>query len=263
MQGRILSEGVLRAEDGKRYTFSMSDIQNSQGIDDLIGLEVDFELEDGVAKELIVLNIRQSSLQNNANTSNSATQQRDYDKCIELDPGIKTTYKIFHGIIRQNNESLTSSTEGKIDTSWTGSVKGNIKTIFQRTNTFKIGDKTFIYQSNNSKFLLINQNLFEDGDEISVITEPKPIAGYYHIHALKNHTKDYLTTKDNLIIGKIVVWLVLIVSIMGLLGSIKTFSVGTFFLSLFLILVVIICIWILPKIKAFAKLVKFIDNYKA
>ncbi len=50
---------------------------------------------------------------------------------------------------------------------------------------------------------------------------------------------------------------------MGLLGSIKTFSVGTFFLSLFLILVVIICIWILPKIKAFAKLVKFIDNYKA
>ncbi|MBR2149362.1 MAG: hypothetical protein IJ965_08055 [Campylobacter sp.] len=112
MQGRILSEGVLRAEDGKRYTFSMSDIQNSQGIDELIGLEVDFELEDGVAKELIVLNIRQSSLQNNANTPNSATQQRDYGKCVELDPGIKTTYKIFHGIIRQNNESLTSSTEG-------------------------------------------------------------------------------------------------------------------------------------------------------
>ncbi|WP_096026035.1 hypothetical protein [Campylobacter lanienae] len=263
MQGRILSEGVLRAEDGKRYIFSMSDIQNSQGIDDLIGLEVDFELEDGVAKELIVVNIRQSSLQNNANTPNSATQQRDYDKCVELDPGIKSTYKIFHGVIHQNNESITSSTEGKIDTSWTGSVKGNIKTIFQKTNTFKIGDKTFIYQSNNSKFLLTNQRLFEDGDEISVISEPKPIAGYYHIHALKNHTKDYLTTKHNSTIEKIVVWLVLIVSIMGLFGSIKTFSVGTFFLSLFLILVVIICIWILPKIKAFAKLVKFIDNYKA
>ncbi|WP_181565898.1 hypothetical protein [Campylobacter hyointestinalis] len=30
------------------------------------------KLEDGVAKELIVLNIRQSSLQNNANTPNSA-----------------------------------------------------------------------------------------------------------------------------------------------------------------------------------------------
>ncbi|RAZ50503.1 hypothetical protein [Campylobacter hyointestinalis] len=91
-----------------------------------------------------------------------------------------------------------------------------------------------------------------------MILEPKSIAG--HIHVLKNHTKDYLGTKST--IEKILVWLALIVSIIGLLGSIKTFSVGTFFLGLFLILVIILCIWILPKIKAFAKLLKFIDNYK-
>ena len=45
MQGKILADGILRAEDGNRYKFDIKDIENlSQEGQNLTGLEVDFEL---------------------------------------------------------------------------------------------------------------------------------------------------------------------------------------------------------------------------
>lgn len=50
MTGKILGiqqdKGVIRANDGNRYTFNASEIQNADGknISDFIGSEVDFEI---------------------------------------------------------------------------------------------------------------------------------------------------------------------------------------------------------------------------
>lgn len=46
MNGKILGKGVIRADDGRRYSFNTSEVKNAQGIniDDLIGSEVDFEI---------------------------------------------------------------------------------------------------------------------------------------------------------------------------------------------------------------------------
>lgn len=48
MKGIILAEGILRAEDGKRYNFNLNGIQNLSKFANaneysLDGLEVDFE----------------------------------------------------------------------------------------------------------------------------------------------------------------------------------------------------------------------------
>lgn len=49
MNGKILGNGVIRGDDGRRYLFNANEIQNAQGknIDDLIGSEVDFEIANG------------------------------------------------------------------------------------------------------------------------------------------------------------------------------------------------------------------------
>lgn len=50
MTGKILGiqqdKGVIRANDGNRYAFNASEIQNAQGknVADLVGSEVDFEI---------------------------------------------------------------------------------------------------------------------------------------------------------------------------------------------------------------------------
>ena len=49
MNGKILGDGVIRGNDGKRYAFSANEIKNAQGksIGDLVGSEVDFEISNG------------------------------------------------------------------------------------------------------------------------------------------------------------------------------------------------------------------------
>ncbi|MGX2983399.1 hypothetical protein [Helicobacter sp. 23-1045] len=48
MTGKILGveqdKGVIRANDGNRYAFNVSEIQNAKNISDLVGNEVDFEI---------------------------------------------------------------------------------------------------------------------------------------------------------------------------------------------------------------------------
>lgn len=55
MNGKILGKGVIRGNDGKRYSFNTSEIKNAQGIkiDDLIGSEVDFETSNWGGGEFI------------------------------------------------------------------------------------------------------------------------------------------------------------------------------------------------------------------
>ena len=49
MNGKILGDGVIRGNDGKRYIFNANEIKNAQGksIGDLVGSEVDFEISNG------------------------------------------------------------------------------------------------------------------------------------------------------------------------------------------------------------------------
>ena len=54
MQGKILADGLISGVDGKRYTFTASDLKNAQGksADAFIGCEVDFIGENGKASEI-------------------------------------------------------------------------------------------------------------------------------------------------------------------------------------------------------------------
>lgn len=53
MQGKILAEGIIRGEDGKRYTYELGDIQDCDS-PPLADSEVDFEVKDGKAVDIIV-----------------------------------------------------------------------------------------------------------------------------------------------------------------------------------------------------------------
>lgn len=56
MKGKILALGIIRGEDGNRYSFSLEDIQNlgSKDENSLINCEVDFEIEDSNAKSIFI-----------------------------------------------------------------------------------------------------------------------------------------------------------------------------------------------------------------
>ena len=56
MQGKILADGLISGNDGKRYTFTPSDLKNAEGkgSNSLIGCEVDFEGKGGKASEIYI-----------------------------------------------------------------------------------------------------------------------------------------------------------------------------------------------------------------
>ncbi|EMZ38562.1 hypothetical protein [Helicobacter bilis] len=59
MQGKILGLGVIRGDDGNRYSFSLDDIANLSGYNsrNLAGYQVDFEIdEENKAKDIFILN---------------------------------------------------------------------------------------------------------------------------------------------------------------------------------------------------------------
>lgn len=68
MKGTILSNGILRAEDGKRYSFKLKEIQNLSKFPytdehSLDGMEVDFEKgEKDEATSLFLLTTKESKI---------------------------------------------------------------------------------------------------------------------------------------------------------------------------------------------------------
>lgn len=72
MQGKILGAGTISAEDGNRYKFEETDIQNLDDItiEQITGLSVDFIIEDSKAKEVFILNNEPVSKATTTTTSN-------------------------------------------------------------------------------------------------------------------------------------------------------------------------------------------------
>ncbi len=58
MRGKILSAGVISADDGNRYKFEEQAIQNLENreINNLVNADVDFVINDGKADEIFILN---------------------------------------------------------------------------------------------------------------------------------------------------------------------------------------------------------------
>lgn len=53
MQGKVLSDSVIRGKDGKRYAYESSDIQGCDSAPPMES-EVDFEVKDGKAVDIII-----------------------------------------------------------------------------------------------------------------------------------------------------------------------------------------------------------------
>ena len=68
IKGTILSNGILRAEDGKRYTFKLDEIQNLSKFPytdehSLDGIEVDFETgENNEATSLFLITTKEAKI---------------------------------------------------------------------------------------------------------------------------------------------------------------------------------------------------------
>ena len=55
MQGKILADGIIKGEDGKRYTYQPSDIKGCDSPPPAQS-EVDFEVKNGKAVDIIITN---------------------------------------------------------------------------------------------------------------------------------------------------------------------------------------------------------------
>lgn len=56
MQGKILADGLIGANDGNRYSFSIQDVKNlgSKTMSDVVNAEVDFEIDGTKAKSIFI-----------------------------------------------------------------------------------------------------------------------------------------------------------------------------------------------------------------
>lgn len=56
MQGKILAENLISGNDGNRYKFDISDVENLKGesIQNIVGREVDFQVQENMAKSIFL-----------------------------------------------------------------------------------------------------------------------------------------------------------------------------------------------------------------
>lgn len=87
MEGKILGVGVIRGKDGKRYAFDESDIDTQgKGIDELIGCEIDFEVQDNKAVSIYLLNSKPTSTKpiNSLNPTNNSIRNLKIEFFISI-----------------------------------------------------------------------------------------------------------------------------------------------------------------------------------
>ena len=288
MQGKILADGILRAEDGNRYKFDIKDIENlSQDGQNLTGLEVDFELIDGEAKSLYITS-NQAVSNPQSNKSQFINQEQEEpeieSKCVEIKaPKTSKKIKCFHGIVlddihsRDYETTLNHTTGGgSIKPGLFGSANVNLNTqtmqlpLQMNTKTFHMGDKTFFVQNSAAqtmadKFLgsNITGNQLEPGDEITIYAErTKSVLltktpNLYTAICYRNHRNNFIYGRKSIVAHFIFlpIWLVWYVCFLIIeLATVNNFVFSSCFL--------IFCIFVLFKRYLAAKAqIKFLEKF--
>lgn len=207
MRGKILGAGIIRAEDGKRYTFELADIQNLANREDLEGLEIDFEPQDSKALDIFILKQAKS-----AHDEPQAQVPQSFCEEVNIGASLKK-HSVFYGIVDKHSENTVSQSFGNISgggsnlSGGINAIKGHFTSALSTASKFKLGDKTFkmgesmrtltplIGMTNPamgvlSSFLNQSGGNIEPGDKILVLaTEPRH--GFYEAIAIKNFTKAY------------------------------------------------------------------------
>ena len=220
MKGTILSNGILRAEDGKRYTFKLDEIQNLSKFPytdehSLDGIEVDFETgENNEATSLLLITTKEAKITppppRQPNYTQGSVESSKHSFCEEIQTGIESKFIVFRGIIENPNDSQTTHTFGEVKGN-ARRVTGAISSLIQKDKRFKMGDKTFVFDINAvgklapllalsgagavnpmlSAISSSNDINLESGDEVIVAALKDKNTGLYRVEALKNLSKDY------------------------------------------------------------------------
>ena len=218
MKGTILSNGILRAEDGKRYTFKLDEIQNLSKFPytdehSLDGIEVDFETgENNEATSLFLITTKEAKITppRQPNYTQGSVESSKHSFCEEIQTGIESKFIVFRGIIENPNDSQTTHTFGEVKGN-ARRVTGAISSLIQKDKRFKMGDKTFVFDINAvgklapllalsgagavnpmlSAISSSNDINLESGDEVIVAALKDKNTGLYRVEALKNLSKDY------------------------------------------------------------------------
>ena len=165
MKGVVLTNGIIRADDGNRYSFELSDVVNLNGLDDLSELEVDFEPHENLAKSVCLLN----------------QKGRVVSKCEELYKIWK--FHVFRGTVVLKNQSAYTETSGRISTGLWGGVSGSINSISYSQKVFSLGNQYFDLTEH-----AFNAGFLENGDDILVLGMNHK--GGFRVLDFKNITKN-------------------------------------------------------------------------
>ena len=97
MKGMVLTNGIIRAEDGNRYSFELGDVVNLNDLSDLSELEVDFEPHENTAKSICLLNQKVAQ----------KAQNKIATKCEEI--ASFGRYHVFRGVANLQKEYSAGS----------------------------------------------------------------------------------------------------------------------------------------------------------
>lgn len=197
MKGTILDLGVIRAEDGKRYTFKAEDIENlNPNIGDFSGLEVDFEPLENTATSIFIiskatnavaksdsqsspwLNLVKDVAMNFLNKNESNNNHESF--CVELETNSQF-FEVYVGNAVVASEFFSAKNITKVTQNlFTGNLKGTLHSAIKPSRVIRIADKSFnmklnTVSSNNAMLgaLLNSSGDIDDGDFIVLLAEPQ------------------------------------------------------------------------------------------
>lgn len=228
MKGTILTNGIIRADDGNRYSFELSDVENLGGLEDLSELEVDFEPQDKSAKSICLLNQKGKII----------------SKCEEIKSFGKL--HIFRGIANFQKEgnmggfNLSSiSKTGGASALLTGA-------------SFAFGDRHIKMGNEYFRILGIKaiDGIIEDGDELIVCG--RKFRGAWISENYGNISKNYIKVENIAI--TIFSWFILFIICIGVLTAIHQ-GIGILHIPF-----IVLMLWLLKRIMNRAKAINCIKK---
>lgn len=151
MKGVVLTNGIIRAEDGNRYSFELGDVVNLNDLSDLSELEVDFEPHENTAKSICLLNQKVAQ----------KAQNKIATKCEEI--ASFGRYHVFRGVANLQKEDSVGSLGVASFSGTASSMSGLLGSLAISDKHLKIGDEYFRIQGFKGV-----DGIIENGDEIVI-----------------------------------------------------------------------------------------------
>ena len=205
MKGVVLTNGIIRAEDGNRYSFELGDVVNLNDLSDLSELEVDFEPHENTAKSICLLN----------------QKGKIVSKCEEIQK--LGNWYIFRGIAKVQQETTITETVGKIATSIWGATSGNIKSNSFSRKTIVLGNEYF-YLTEDIMSSFGSGNIIANGDDVAILGAKSQ--GGYNICAFYNVTRKFYNQTKGGWGARFAFWIMLVV--WAMLSGIFAIIIGGF-----------------------------------